>query len=102
MDLLYYDCLSGTSGDRERQAIEEILWLKTSTFGLRTQRVSKTMLKRDFSLCSTKYGAITMKNAYFRGKKIKSKPEYEECRKLAGEKGVSVKEIYDSLTSGEG
>jgi uncharacterized protein (TIGR00299 family) protein len=88
-------------GDRERQAIEEILWLKTSTFGLRTQRVYKTMLKRDFSLRSTKYGEITMKNAYFRGKKIKSKPEYEDCRKLAGEKGVSVKEIYDSLTSGE-
>lgn len=88
-------------GDRERQAIEEILWLKTSTFGLRTQRVSKTMLKRDFSIRSTKYGAITMKNAYFGGKRIKSKPEYEDCRKLAGEKGVSVKEIYDSLTSGE-
>ena len=88
-------------GDRERQAIEEILWLKTSTFGLRTQRVSKTMLKRDFSIRSTKYGEITMKNAYFRGKKIKSKPEYEDCRKLAAEKGVSVKAIYDSLTSGE-
>jgi uncharacterized protein (TIGR00299 family) protein len=88
-------------GDRERQAIEEILWLKTSTFGLRTQRVSKTMLKRDFSIRSTRYGAITMKNAYFRGKKIKSKPEYEDCRKLAREKGVSVKAIYDSLTSGE-
>jgi uncharacterized protein (TIGR00299 family) protein len=88
-------------GDRERQAIEEILWLKTSTFGLRTQRVSKTMLKRDFSLRATKYGAITMKNAYFRGKKIKSKPEYEDCRKLAGEKGVSVKEIYDNILYGD-
>ncbi len=88
-------------GDRERQAIEEIFWLKTSTFGLRTQRVSKTMLKRDFSVRSTKYGEITMKNAYFRGKKIKSKPEYEDCRKLAGEKGVSVKEIYDSILYGD-
>jgi len=87
--------------ERERQAIEEILWLKTSTFGLRTQRASKTMLKRDFSTRATKYGIITMKNAYFRGKRIKSKPEYEDCRKLAAEKGVSVKEIYDSLTFGD-
>ncbi len=30
-----------------------------------------------------------------RGKKIKSKPEYEDCKRLAKEKGVSVKEIYD-------
>jgi hypothetical protein len=88
-------------GDRERRAIEEILWLKTSTFGLRTQRISKTMLKRDFSVRSTKYGAITMKNAYFHGRKIKSKPEYEDCRRLAGEKGVSIKEIYDSLLYGD-
>jgi pyridinium-3,5-bisthiocarboxylic acid mononucleotide nickel chelatase len=85
--------------DRERSAIEEVLWLRTSTFGLRTNRISKTMLKRDFSIRSTKYGDITMKNAYLRGRKIKSKPEYEDCRKLAAEKGVSVKEIYDSLTS---
>jgi hypothetical protein len=84
-------------GDRERQAIEEVLWLKTSTFGLRTQRTKKTMLKRDFSVRSTQYGEIKMKNAYFRGRKIKSKPEYEACRKLAGEKGVSIREIYDSL-----
>lgn len=87
--------------DRERGAIEEVLWLKTSTFGLRTQRITKTMLKRDFSVRSTQHGEITMKNAYFRGHKIKSKPEYEACRRLAAEKGVSVKEIHDSLTSGE-
>jgi hypothetical protein len=93
--------LSILCGDRERRAIEEILWMKTSTFGLRTQRISKTMLKRDFSVRSTKYGAITMKNAYFQGKKIKSKPEYEDCRKLAGEKGVSIKEIYDSILYGD-
>jgi hypothetical protein len=93
--------ISVLCGDRERGAIEEILWLRTSTFGLRTQRISKTMLKRDFSVRSTPYGEITMKNAYFRGKKIKSKPEYEACRKLAAENGVSVKEIYDSLTSME-
>jgi uncharacterized protein (DUF111 family) len=38
-----------------------------------------------------------MKNGYWRGRKIKSKPEYEDCRRLAKENGVSVKEIYDLL-----
>jgi hypothetical protein len=93
--------ISVLCGDRERRAVEEIFWLKTSTFGLRTQRISKAMLKRDFSVRSTKYGKITMKSAYFRGKRIKSKPEYEDCRKLAKEKGVNVKHIFDSLASGE-
>ena len=87
-------------GEGERLAIEEILWLRTSTFGLRFQRVSKSMLKRDFSTRSTKYGDVSIKNGYYRGQKIKSKLEYEDCKRLAKENGVSVKEIYDRLTSG--
>jgi hypothetical protein len=79
------------------QDIEEVLWLQTTTFGLRISKVVKKMLTRDFSEKATKYGKVSMKNAYFRGKKIKSKPEYEDCKRLAQEKGVSVKEVYDSL-----
>jgi uncharacterized protein (TIGR00299 family) protein len=84
-----------------RNAVEEVLWLHSSTFGVRSHKISKTMLKRDLSAVSTKYGDISVKNAYFRGRKIKSKPEYEDCKRLAKEKGVSVKEIYDSLKSGD-
>ncbi|MBN1663234.1 MAG: nickel pincer cofactor biosynthesis protein LarC [Deltaproteobacteria bacterium] len=80
-----------------RKAIEEILLLQTSTLGLRTFRASKTMLKREFSKRSTRYGEITFKDAYYGGKKIKSKPEYEDCKRLAKEKGVSLREIYESL-----
>jgi pyridinium-3,5-bisthiocarboxylic acid mononucleotide nickel chelatase len=81
--------------ESERPALEETFWRQTSTFGLRTQRVSKTMLKRDFSKVSTRYGDVTVKRAYFRGERIKSKPEYEDCRRLAREKGVTVKTIMD-------
>ena len=82
---------------REREAMEEVFWLQTSTFGLRTYQVSKAMLRKEFSKQSTKYGEISVKHAYFRGQRIKSKPEYEDCKRLAREKGVTLKEIYDSL-----
>ncbi|MGV8057210.1 MAG: nickel pincer cofactor biosynthesis protein LarC [Smithellaceae bacterium] len=91
--------LSVLCGEEERLAIEEILWLRTSTFGLRFQRISKSMLQRDFVTLSTKFGDVSVKNGYWRGRKIKSKAEYEDCKRLAKEKGVSVKEIYDSLPS---
>jgi uncharacterized protein (DUF111 family) len=55
------------------------------------------MLRKEFSKQSTKYGEISVKHAYFRGQRIKSKPEYEDCKRLAREKGVTLKEIYDSL-----
>jgi len=84
-------------GGAQIKDIEEILWRQTTTFGLRVAKVSKKMLRRDFSKQFTKYGEVSVKNAYFRGKKIKSKPEYEDCRRLASEKGVSIRDIYDSL-----
>lgn len=89
--------LSVLCGEDEQLAIEEILWLRTSTFGLRFQRLSRSLLQRDFSTASTKFGDISLKNGYWRGRQIKSKAEYEDCKRLAKEKGVSVKEIYDSL-----
>jgi hypothetical protein len=55
------------------------------------------MLKRDFATVSTKFGDVSIKNGYFRGRKIKSKAEYEDCKRLAKDNGVSVKEIYDLL-----
>jgi hypothetical protein len=79
--------------------IEEILWLQTTTFGLRIGKVTKKMLSRDLSRQTTKYGGVSVKNGYLHGRKIKSKPEYEDCRKLAEEKGVSIKDIYDSIPS---
>jgi len=93
--------ISVLCAEKLRPAIEEIFWLRTSTFGLRYQGVSKSMLERNFSTLKTKFGAISVKNGYYRGKKIKSKVEYEDCLKLAREKGVGVKEIYDLLNSTE-
>jgi uncharacterized protein (DUF111 family) len=45
----------------------------------------------------TKYGEITVKNGYLNGRIIKSKPEYEDCKRLAKENGVSIQDIYESI-----
>ncbi len=84
----------------KRKDLEEILWLQTTTFGLRSYRVDKSMLKRTFSRMETTYGPVALKQAWYRGRRIKSKPEYEDCKRLAEEKGVSVREILDQLNAG--
>jgi uncharacterized protein (TIGR00299 family) protein len=82
-----------------RRGIEEVLWLHTSTFGLRVNRISKLILRRELSTVNTKYGTLSVKNAYLRGERIKWKLEYEDAKRLAKERGVSIKAIYDSLLS---
>jgi hypothetical protein len=82
-----------------RKGIEEVLWLHTSTFGLRVNKIEKLILRRELSTVKTKYGILSVKNAYLRGERIKWKLEYEDAKRLAKEKGVSIKAIYDSLLS---
>jgi uncharacterized protein (TIGR00299 family) protein len=84
-----------------RRGLEEVLWLQTSTFGLRVNKIAKLMLRRDVTTVKTKYGDLCVKNAYLRGERIKWKLEYEDAKRLAQEKGVSIKAIYDSLLSGD-
>ena len=81
--------------------IEEVLWFQTTTFGLRCSRVVKRMLPRDLSKVKTQFGEVSVKRAYYHGRRIKSKPEYEDCRKLAKERGVRLQEIYDSIAREE-
>jgi uncharacterized protein (TIGR00299 family) protein len=84
--------------DVEKQKpIEEVLWLNSSTFGLRFYKVAKSMLRRETVKIKTKYGDVMIKRGYLNGRIIKSKPEYDDCRKLAKKNGISMQEIYESI-----
>ena len=86
--------LCGPEG--EGDALETLL-LNTPTLGVRSTRVSKTTLRRDFSTVDTPFGEVRVKNAHYGGRLIKSKPEYEDCRRLAEQAGVPLREVYDSI-----
>ncbi len=79
------------------EAVKAFILKETSTLGIRYYEVEKTMLNRDFTKLETKYGLVTIKNGYYEGKKIKSKPEYSECKKIAVENGIALKEVYDEI-----
>lgn len=84
--------------DASRQKlIEEVFWLNSSTFGLRSYKVAKSMLYRETVKVKTRYGEITVKNGCLNGRVIKSKPEYEDCKRLAKANGISIQDIYESI-----
>jgi uncharacterized protein (TIGR00299 family) protein len=77
--------------------IKEYILTRTSTLGIRNHLIKKTTLRRDFSEINTEYGVVRIKNAYYKGKRIKSKPEFEDCKRIADEKGVSLQQVYESI-----
>ena len=85
--------------DEAEEGIRDIILTETTTLGFRKYKVERNMLYRDFTKVVTKYGEVNVKNAYYKGKKIKSKIEYEDCKKLALKNKISIDEIYREVMS---
>jgi len=74
-------------------ALMKILFTETSTLGVRQQSVTRHCLARSFQTVDTPYGPVQIKIAQGNGWR-KAAPEYDDCRRLAAEKGVSLREVY--------
>ncbi|TYB30766.1 MAG: nickel pincer cofactor biosynthesis protein LarC [Candidatus Mcinerneyibacterium aminivorans] len=75
--------------------IEDILYEETTTLGIRKYNIERTTLKREIKKIDTEYGKIKIKIAYRDGKILKYAPEYEDCKRIAENEGVPIKEVYD-------
>ena len=76
------------------EEVKKILFEETTTFGLRYYKAKRDKLERKIVPIKTKYGEVKVKIGYY-GNKVSIAPEYEDCRKIAMEKGVPLKEIYE-------
>jgi uncharacterized protein (TIGR00299 family) protein len=82
---------------RDEEKMTNTLLRETSTLGVRKYKVEKTMLNREFSKVRTKYGDVTVKASLLNGERIKCKPEYDDCKRLAKENNLSINEIYSEI-----
>jgi len=78
--------------DRERLAA--ILLRETSTIGVRTHPVSRFVLARRQSSVETEYGPIAVKLVTLPDGGERAAPEYEDCRRVARERGVPVADVH--------
>jgi uncharacterized protein (TIGR00299 family) protein len=74
--------------------LEEILFRETTTIGLHWRLENKSSLKREFVKVSTAWGEVSIKVARWpKGKVANASPEYEDCRKLATQHSVPLKQV---------
>ncbi|CUH97665.1 UPF0272 protein [Propionispora sp. 2/2-37] len=86
--------LSVLIGSDREAAIRDIIFRETTSIGMRKYRVEKIMLRREFEEIETSYGPVTVKHSYYQGEKVKSKPEYEDCRQIALDQNIPVAQVY--------
>lgn len=85
--------LSVLAARKDECAVTDVIFRQTTSIGLRKTGVEKVMLRRREHTLNTKYGEISVKEAYYEGKPLKYKAEYEDCRKAAEAYGVPLAEV---------
>jgi uncharacterized protein (DUF111 family) len=76
-----------------------VIFTESTTIGARSYPVTKHMLQREMLVVSTPYGPIPVKVARLGEKIVNVSPEYEDCRRVALELGIPLKETISAALS---
>jgi pyridinium-3,5-bisthiocarboxylic acid mononucleotide nickel chelatase len=79
--------------------IKDIIFTESTTLGIRTYPFRKDTLSRKFETLPTIYGDVTIKRSFHNGQEVSAKPEYEDCKRIAAEKQIPVKEVYSKISA---
>ncbi|MDR1341533.1 MAG: nickel pincer cofactor biosynthesis protein LarC [Prevotellaceae bacterium] len=88
-------CVHVLCDEADIPAAERILFIETSTIGLRKYRAERMCLPRKAVTASTPYGDAEAKETTF-GDTTRVSIEYEDARRLARENGVPLRDVYKS------
>lgn len=77
--------------------VKGILFTESTTLGIRSFLFRKDTLLREFETLNTIYGPVSVKRSFYLGKEVSYKPEFDECRRIASENGLPVKEVYNVI-----
>src|SRR5262245_41201182 len=79
-----------------RDALAALVLRETSAIGLRFHTVQRVVLRREVVTVGTEYGAVQVKLAHAPDGTVNVAPEYDDCRRIARERGVPLKAVYQA------
>jgi uncharacterized protein (TIGR00299 family) protein len=82
--------------EADADKFSELLLRETTAFGVRRTIAERRKLRREFTTVKTKFGNVTVKLGKLNGKVVQAAPEFESCRKLAAQKRVPVKQVFEA------
>jgi len=81
--------------EQNLKEILEVLFSESTTLGVRIRETKRLRLAQKNFITETKYGKIRVKVGMFKGEIKNIAPEYEDCKKMAKQHKVPLKEVYD-------
>jgi uncharacterized protein (TIGR00299 family) protein len=76
-----------------RSQLTDILFRTSTTIGVRYEEMSRACLDRSIESIDTPYGPVRFKVARRDGEELNASPEFDDCARIAAERGVAIKTI---------
>ncbi len=76
------------------EALADLLFAETSTFGIRSHVLERRVLERKWTPVETTYGVIRVKVGRWKGIETTASPEYADVRAAASLHNVPLKRVY--------
>ncbi len=80
--------------------LEDVLFRETTTLGIRRYPVSRHKLKRQAVDVETPLGRVKGKLGWLGDRPPTFSPEYDDCARIAAERSVPLREVYDAAHAG--
>jgi pyridinium-3,5-bisthiocarboxylic acid mononucleotide nickel chelatase len=78
---------------QDADKLVKIIFAETTTLGVRRREEQRQILARAWQTVSTRFGEIRIKVASMNGTVSSYAPEYEDCRRIATEQRVPLKQV---------
>jgi hypothetical protein len=85
---------------KQKQALINRILSETTSSGLRYYEVKRATLARESITVKTAFGMVAAKRISEPGGRTRIVPEYDACRKIALEKNIPIRVVYDTITKG--
>jgi len=73
--------------------LTDLLFSETTTIGVRIYEARRRTLAREFLSVDTGHGPVRMKISRLNGSVLNATPEYDDCQRIAAEKGIPLKDV---------
>jgi uncharacterized protein (TIGR00299 family) protein len=85
--------------EKTAPVLREIIFLETSTIGIRARRERRDCLERTMIRVSTRWAEVRVKESRLNGTVTNFAPEYEDCRRIAEVNGIPLKQVQQEAIS---
>ncbi|QEM69454.1 nickel pincer cofactor biosynthesis protein LarC [Geobacter sp. FeAm09] len=81
------------------EKLARLVLTETSAIGLRHYAVGRIILERRLEECQTPFGPVRFKLVFDGGQLLRAAPEYEDCRRIARERGIPCREVMEQVVA---